>query len=234
MRKFWISTQLRLRKLTRLTKVRIDGVRIDIAPEYTPKFIARAILDKAYEGPERAIVKRVLRPGMAVVEIGAGLGVVGLVAARLARDGSVTSYEANPDLESIIRHNYSLNRIAPTLNMRAVTSDGQPITFYRDDNIVSSSLLNRDTDAVPIVVESVRFRDIVANKKPDVLIMDVEGAEVSLLSETNLEGIHHIIAELHPHIVGKDVIDQLIKTVEGMGFYVEEQIKMTVHFQRSV
>lgn len=233
MKKFWLSTELRLRKWTGCTAVRIDGVRADISPEYIPKFIARSILARAYEGPERAIVKKVLRREMSVVEIGAGLGIVGLLAARLVKGGKVVSFEANPALEKAIRRNYSLNAEAPTLHMRAVTLDGTPVTFYRNDNIVSSSLLERDLEAEPIVVESVRFQDVIAENKPDVLIMDVEGAEVSLLGESDLGGIQHIIAELHPHIVGEDVIDRLIGTIGAKGFTVAEQIKETLYFRRN-
>lgn len=232
MKKFWLSTELRWRKGTGLTKVRIDGVRVDIAPEYTPKFIARSILARAYEGPERTIAKKVLQPGMSVVEIGAGLGIVGLLAARLTKGGKVVSYEANPHLEGAIRHNYSLNAAAPKLNMRAVTLDGLPVTFYRNDNIVSSSLLEREIDSKPITVDSVRFDDVIAENKPDVLIMDVEGAEVSLLGQSDLSGIQHIIVELHPHIVGEDAINNLVREINTKGFSIAEQLRGAVHFRR--
>lgn len=228
-----VNLHYRFRRLSGLTRVSIDGVVIDIAPELLNRTLARAVLRGSYEGPERKLAKAVLRRGMSVVEIGAGIGLVGLLAARLVEDGQVVSYEANPDLERVIRRNYDLNARHPTLDMRAVTKDGFAVRFFRNSNVVSSSLLDRKTpDAQQISVESVRLQDVIAENKPDVLIMDVEGAEVSLLGESDLGGVQHIIAELHPHIVGEDAINQLIATLETKGFVVAEQIKKTVHFRR--
>ncbi len=228
-----VNLHYRFRRLSGLTRVSIDGVVIDISPEFLNRVMARAVLRGAYEAPERTLARAVLRRGMSVVEVGAGVGLVGLLAARLVEDGQVTSYEANPDLEHVIRRNYSLNARHPKLDMRAMTNDGLAVRFFRNSNVVSSSLLDRESpDAQPISVESVCLQDVIAEKKPDVLIMDVEGAEVSLLGKTDLSGVQHIIAELHPHIVGEDAINQLIATIEGRGFVVAEQIKKTVHFKR--
>lgn len=228
-----VNLHYRFRCLTGLTRVSIDGVTLDISPSLLDRVLARAVLRGTYEGPERKLAKAVLRRGMSVIEVGAGIGLVGLVAARLVEDGQVVSYEANPNLERIIRRNYSLNARHPRLDMRAVTKEGFAVRFFRNPNVVSSSLLDRETpEAQQISVDSVRLQDVIAENKPDVLIMDVEGAEVSLLGECDLGGIQHIIAELHPHIVGEDVITKLIATIEDKGFVVAEQIKKTVHFQR--
>lgn len=233
MRKAITNLQLRLRNLSGFTRISVDDVSIDISSRLIGKRLARTILKGSYEAPERKLIRSVLRKGMSVVEVGAGIGLVGLLSARLTEGGPVVSYEANPDLEKIILHNYSLNSFRPKLNMRAVTQDGQPVHFFRNPNIVSSSLLDRGSaEQEKISVQSVRLQDVLTENKPNVLIMDVEGAEVSLLKDVNFGDLQHMIVELHPHIVGSESISQLITYLEGCNFSVHEQYKRVAHFER--
>jgi len=65
-----------------------------------------------YEGSEaRAVMMRV-KAGQRVLELGAGLGYIGALAARIVGAKNVTSVEANPDMIMAIRDNYALNGVA--------------------------------------------------------------------------------------------------------------------------
>ena len=95
------------------------------------QFVRSALFKGTYEDNERRLVRGLLKPGDRVLEIGTGIGLVSLVCAKICGAGNVLSYEANPQLERIIRKNYELNGLTPNLRMRAVTTDGRSVSFFR-------------------------------------------------------------------------------------------------------
>ena len=61
-----------------------------------------------------------------------------LVARKICTEG-ILSYEANPQMEKLIRKNYALNNLVPNLEMKAVSVDGEKVEFYIDPEVISSS-----------------------------------------------------------------------------------------------
>jgi FkbM family methyltransferase len=232
MRRLLKSLRRHYLKLTNAKTVRIDGVLLACGSEDVPAGVREDLFRNTYEDTERKLLLQVLQPGMKVVEIGAGIGFIGLLASRIVGDSNVWSYEANPSLEPIIRGNYDLNGLTPTLTMKAVTRDGSPITFFRSDNIVSSSVFDRARGDKQITVESVAFDDIMSELHPDVVIMDVEGAEIELLASQMRQEIRHLIVEMHAHIVGQQKIDGLVSHLEQEGFKLEARNRKTLHLKR--
>ena len=214
-------------------QITLDGVRISTERDSLPRFVRSALFKGTYESHERAFVRRLLRPGDRVLEIGTGIGVVSLLAAKICGAGKVRSYEANPLLEPLIRGNYALNGLTPDLWMRAITVDGQPITFFRSDNIISSSTRDRGRHAEMLTVESDRLDDVVEAHRPDVIIMDVEGAEIDLLSHAGLAGVRHIVVEVHPHITGEDRITAMLARLASIGFRLEAEAHKTLLLSRN-
>ncbi|MBF9033457.1 FkbM family methyltransferase [Rhodobacterales bacterium HKCCE2091] len=210
----------------------LDGVRIGTAAPGLSPLVRNLIFKRTYEDAERDLLRRCLRPGDRVLEIGGGIGVVGLVAARIAGAGRVTSYEANPGLEPILRANYALNPVTPELRMKAVTADGAPATFHVADNVVSSSLLARDEATREVTVKSDALPAVLAELEPDVLVMDIEGAETTLLPAADLSALRAIVVELHPHIVGQEAVDGLLATLAEQGFEVAARARTNVLMER--
>ena len=232
--KRWMrSIRKRWRYLTDARIITLDGLRIISDKALLPEELRDLIYREAYEHSERSLLIRVLKPGMRTLEIGAGVGFISMLAHKLSGPGNVRSYEANPKLEKTIRENFRLNGMVPDLRMKAVTTDGQPVTFFRNDNIISSSLYDRKLEAEKIVVQSEAFNSVVAEFNPDVLVMDVEGAEVEIFATAKLDSIRHIIVELHPHIVGEEKIAGVISGLEASGFRVRERDRKTFHFERA-
>ncbi|WEZ82969.1 FkbM family methyltransferase [Rhizobium sp. 32-5/1] len=233
MSKLMKRMKARWRKLTNVSVMEIEGVRIDTTAGKLPRLVRSALFKETYEDAERTLIARLLKPGMRVVEIGTGIGFISLIATRICGEGNVISYEANPTLEPIIRGNFALNGLKPSLNMKAVTVGGEPITFFRSDNIISSSLYDRQRQDHKITVESDALSAVLLQHDPDVIIMDVEGAEIDLLAIDDLRNVRHIIVELHPHIVGEDKIAALSAVLEARGFSAAAKIHKTVHFARA-
>lgn len=222
------SLKLHWRRLLNVQEVTLDGVRISTSPEVLPRFVRSALFKETYESHERQLVRGLLAPNDQVLEIGTGIGFVSLLCARLCGPQNVVSYEANPLLEQVIRNNYALNGMTPNLRMRAITTDGEPIAFFRSDNIVSSSTKERGGHAEKMSVQSDRFDDVLAEHRPDVVIMDVEGAEIELLSSSTLSGVKHIVVEIHPHITGEDKVAAMLQALQNKGFKLKVEAHKTI------
>ena len=206
------------RRLRDVEVMAIHGVKICTARGEIPKSVRSMLFKGTYEAHECNLVKHTVHPSDRVLEIGAGIGLVSLVATRNCGEGNVLSCEANPALESIIRGNYMLNGWVPNLTMCAVTSDGRDLTFFRDNNVLSSSIFDRGLTDEEIIVESIAINDLIDRHRPSVIVMDVEGSEIELLPAADLSQVREVIVEMHPHIVGEEKIVSLVKNTEAKGF----------------
>ncbi len=230
--KFARSIRTRWHRLKNTRRITIDGVKVITDRKRIPPFIQKLLFRRQYEDQERALVVKHLRPGDRVLEIGCGIGLVSLVATRVCGEGNVFSYEANPQMEEIIRENYRLNGWEPNLTMKAVTADGRRLKFFQEENILSSSLLDRNLDGREIEIESVAINDAIRRHDPTVIVMDVEGAEEEILPVADLEGVRALILELHPHIIGAAKVSALVKDLEARGFSLREKIHKTYFLER--
>lgn len=208
------------------------GVRLKTGPSDLPKTVRNHVFKGGYEAVEAELVTAILRPDDRVLEVGTGIGFVSILCAKLAGEGRVTSFEANPALEQIIRDNYAENGLSPDLRMKAVTVDGSPIRFFADPNILSSSLIDRDLPSTEITVVSDPMQAVMADVKPNVIVMDVEGAEVDLLPAADLNAVRAMIIEVHPHIVGTDKIAAMDAALAAQGLHPVKSLHKTVLYQR--
>jgi len=214
-------------RLLNTQHVNLDGVNVK-SDTGQARQIRNLLFKRTYEGPERELVSKEVRPGDTVLEIGAGIGFVGLLAARLSAPGRVVSFEANPALEPVILANYALNAARPELHMKAVTTDGAPITFHTSSNVISSSLIKRPMTQQSVTVHSTAIATAIDEIRPDVLIMDAEGAEIDLLTAYELGALRAIIVELHPHIVGDQATERLMTSLSKRGFTAVEKVGQNV------
>ncbi len=228
------NLKLYWRRLMNRQFIVLDGLRISTDERQVPHHVRSLLFKDAYEIHERRLVRSIVRPGDRVLEIGAGVGVVASLAARLCGAENLVSYEANPKLEPLIRSNFALNGLEPRLVMRAVNLDGQPVRFNRDDNIVSSSVGRRSSSAEVIEVPAVAFDAIVREHRPGVIIMDVEGIETDLLSQGELSGVTHIVVEIHPQVTGQEAIDRMLSHLDALGFEIAERAHKTLHLKRDL
>lgn len=208
------------------------GVALKTGPSDIPRSVRSHIFKGGYEAVEAELVTGIVTPSDRVLEVGTGIGFVSILCAKLAGEGRVTSYEANPALEPIIRANYTLNGLSPDLRMKAVTVDGSPIRFFADPNILSSSLIDRDLESTEITVDSDPMADVMAEIAPNVIVMDVEGAEVDLLTAADLSSVRAMIVEVHPHIIGEDEIAAMDAAIALQGLHIAKRLHKTVLYLR--
>lgn len=185
------------------------GVRVPQSPYLTETRITR-INAARYEGDEIAGALSVIGPDDRVLELGAGLGLVGAVIAKNARPEAVLSYEANPELIPHIHALHRANGLEDRIELRnavLVSAPDRPqsVPFHLHSSYLGSSLLEdpaRKTRTVEVPTED--FRAVVEAFRPTVLVMDIEGGELEVLKYAELGGIRAVVIEFHPSHYGKE------------------------------
>lgn len=199
------------------------GVRVPQSPFLTDTRIER-INAARYEGDEIAGALAVVRPGDRVLELGAGLGIVGAVTAKNAQPEAMLSFEANPELVPHIRSLHRENGLDGVIELRnevLVSAPERPdsMTFYVQNSFLGSSLhdkTSRKTRAVE--VPTADYHATVKAFRPNVLIMDIEGGELEFLRHADLTGIRAVVIEFHPSVYGKDGMQTCKSALRDVGF----------------
>ena len=128
-------------------------------------------------------LKTYLREGMVFVDVGANIGSHAINAARLVgRTGSVFAFEADPDTYRILAENIESNNLRNIMATQTCVSDhAGTLSFYKHKDSAKSSIVDRG-EKVSVTLPSDTLDNLIpANTKIDILKVDVEGAELSVL-----------------------------------------------------
>ncbi len=199
------------------------GVKVPPSPFLNDTRIER-INAARYEGQEIKGALHVVREGDTVLEMGAGIGIVGAVIAHNAKPAKVLSYEANPALIPHIEALYALNGLEDTIsvtNRVLLSAPDRPkkMTLHVTNSYLGSSLIQRKNRATRAVeVDTDGFNEICTNARPSVLIMDIEGGELDILRDADLSGIRAIVMEFHPEAYGVEGMRTCKQILRDAGF----------------
>jgi FkbM family methyltransferase len=202
-----------------------DGIKIDVGhPLVTPR-MAESFRGGTFEQFEVRIAKRVLEPGDRIIEMGTCSGYVALQAARIVGASNIICHEANPSAVQFAKANFALNNMDIAIRhcalMPASIAEryGGSVRFFLSPELNNSSIKKKagESIAVPVKILEDAIRELNAN----VLIMDVEGAEVDILTNANLDGIEHILMETHYRKMGRKKIDEMIAHLYRIGFAID-------------
>ena len=197
--------------------VELHGIKLYRRSGLSTPVLAALEADR-YETPEARIVRHAIQADDVVLELGTGLGFIASLCAKIVGNSSVHTYEANPALEPIIRRNFELNGLAPRLEISLLGETPGTITFYVMKNFWSSSTIKRHPQAKPIQVPVKRFNDELKRLRPSFLIIDIEGGERDFIDYAQLDGVQKICIELHPHVIGKEAVEQVEAFFEDQGY----------------
>ncbi|MGB3247433.1 MAG: FkbM family methyltransferase [Sulfitobacter sp.] len=199
------------------------GVKVPDSPMITPERAER-INAARYEGQEIAGALQVIRQGDNVLEMGAGIGVVGGVVAKNGKPAKVISFEANPSLIEHINALYKLNRLGKKIEVRnevLISAPDAPetMTFHIRNSYLGSSLIDSDKRATTQVdVPTASYTELRKTFTPDVILMDIEGGELEFLRHASLAGVRAIVIEFHPEAYGKEGMRECKSILENAGF----------------
>jgi FkbM family methyltransferase len=210
-----------------MTTVTLHGITLEIPQAVqTPGLMGR--LDRGtYEEDEAHAAKKRIKPGLRVLELGAGLGFVSNICAAQAGAENLLSVEANPAMVPVIRANLDRNgNEKAQLIHGAVTGDedGGDIAFQANAAFLGGSLARPDVAAEDLVdVPRIGIRTLIARHSPQVVLMDVEGAEAELFDSPWNPQLRFLIVELHPPRYPATVIKRIVDCMSETGLTYDPQ-----------
>lgn len=176
-----------------------------------------------YEGQEIEGALHVIGKDDVVLEIGAGIGLVGAVIAKNAQPKAVHSFEANPELIQSIKALYKANGLEKKIavhNKVLISAPERPetIPFHLHNSYLGSSLIDEGRARKTVDVKTIDFGAVCAKAKPTVLIMDIEGGELELLRHADLSGFRAVVLEFHPKAYGVPGMRECKNILRDAGF----------------
>ena len=132
-----------------------------------------------------ALVKNILKEGMTFIDIGANVGTYSYLASKIVGDnGRVFAFEPHPGCFSTLKK-ITKNKKNITAFQKAVSDQDGFIEFHLSaKNSGTHSIYNSEGNSKIINVETVKLDNIFknVNKKIDLILMDVEGAEPNVIN----------------------------------------------------
>lgn len=206
------------------------GYSMDVSPAKNLGYLLGT-----YEPHLTRVIRKFVRPGQTVYDIGAYLGYVTLLLARtVGPQGRVVSFEAIPETAEILKHNVALNRIdnVQVLNYAACDITGEVVFRIPESSGMASMAWHRhDTGVREVVVAAVQLDQQVSSgalPAPQFVKIDVEGAEALVLA-----GMKATIQSARPVIFlecsdkGRELSWELLR---GLGYSCASAVsRMPIH-----
>jgi FkbM family methyltransferase len=132
-----------------------------------------------------------------ILDCGAHIGIASLFFATRFPGAEIHAYEADPRIFTMLARNvrsFGLGNVTPHHGALWTDDAGVPFAMSMDD---SGHVGGAGPGAAP--VPSVRLRDLLAARPPDLLKLDVEGAEYELLADCAdvIGSVDRLIMEVH-------------------------------------
>ena len=187
-----------------------------------------------YEPGLSGALCRLIRPGFTCADVGAHHGYFSLLLAKaVGSEGRVVAFEASPANARVLRRNLALNRLTGRVDVvEAVVADGSRTTYplwpARSGGSTEWTLSEEfaaRADAVPVVreprvVSGTTLDEALRGRPPNLLKIDVEGAEALVLA-----GAVGILREVRPLIVlefHRELGWPAIERLQEAGYVFEE------------
>ncbi|MFI8479124.1 FkbM family methyltransferase [Pseudomonas sp. NPDC078700] len=173
-----------------------------------------------YEEHDMQLIRRYIKPGSRVLELGGGVGLTGSLLGRMS--GNVVNVcEPNSALHPWIERTFAANGERLNLINAAVVADdefGECVTLHIGKDYWWSSLY-REHGAAPKQVKARRLVELIAETGADTLCVDIEGYEMVLFAQTScLAAISMLLIEVHTPSIGTTESAKVISNIIRAGF----------------
>jgi len=187
------------------------------APSPPVSQIIRDALEKSgYETVELYLASQIIRPGDTVLDMGSGLGLSAIAAAKATKHGRVVGYEADPEIALIAQKNIQRNGVNVELRNNAISREAGQIEFFISQDFLANSKFPVENSR-KVLVHAASFQDAVNEIKPDVITCDIEGVEGEIFENADLSTVKCIIIETHPQFLGDDGVEKCIQQLATLG-----------------
>lgn len=198
----------------------IHGIKVPLSPDEVSPIIWQALTSGSYEAKEARGIFKAVRANDRVLELGSGIGVVTSLIAKIP-GVQVWAYEANPATADLAKRVIDANNLDNVIFSQGLLTAGAPRSFHfyvRRDLWMSSMDKNQGPYEQVISLASINIDDFIRYHNINVLVMDIEGAELDLLQDAELPGIERIFLELHDHLYGLAGIREITQALVAKGY----------------
>jgi FkbM family methyltransferase len=193
------------------------------------------VISRRREIAETEIVKRIVKPGMCILEIGANIGYYTILMGKLVgKNGKIYAYEPYPPSVDTLARNVKLNNLTDTVKVRnfAVSSENTTQKLYlgRASNVHSLVNLktgNNNANYIEVKTKDIKEILIDTNRKIDLIRMDIEGHERELFNRLSKDVSpflpDRIFFEIHPlgDIDPDPTFKEPFENILKLGYYPE-------------
>jgi FkbM family methyltransferase len=208
-------------------RFRVDGCEFEIPRDSTRVAERAGFLKSDYEGEERELVRKFIRPDDYVLEIGACLGIVSCITNKLLRDNARhVVVEGNPFCIPAIHRNREINHCGFLVENCALSSQ-RDVTFYlHPDYILGGTTQCVMGGGIPsrgnrsVRVPGRTLAELGVRYGPfSALVMDVEGSELDALepAEEILKQYRVVVIELHEWAIGAEKVERCREILRRAG-----------------
>jgi FkbM family methyltransferase len=197
--------------------VRRKGITLTL--DQASPYVRQALLT-TYEATDAELARKLLVPDDRVLELGSSIGFMALHCLKNIGVADYAMVEANRGLAPVIAQNFALNGVPlPRVLYYAAGADDGEAIFHVGSSYISSSLLDHPRHARPVTVPQRTIPSIIAELpfRPNVLIMDIEGAEKDI-PLAHWAGFDKLIVEFHGRYVGHDTIERIAAGLATLGY----------------
>jgi len=198
--------------------ISVHGVLVNGSDCSLSRKIYTKLKRQDYEHAEVSCVKAHLRSDDGYLELGGGLGVCAITAAKICRKSPIV-VEANHHLCASIERNALLNHASLRLIRAAVgVTSARKRRFWLNTDCRASSFWNTRGASVSCDVRVVTLSSLLRKHCPSFLMCDIEGSELEVLGSSQLEGVATLCVEIHPNRLGGTGCCVLRQHLENIGF----------------
>jgi FkbM family methyltransferase len=216
----------------------LRGLTLYLPEEALKGNLERALSSGRYENHEADALLLHLRPGDRLLDLGAGLGFICALAARVLGEDAVMGVEAGLETVRLARRNLAANGFAGVKVLKgAVVAAGEgEVEFGVRPAFWASGLQGPDgwpENAEVIQVPARPLGKLLAKFQPTVISCDIEGGELEVLTQP-LPGVRLVVVETHPQVYGPDGVARIVAALSAQGFAEADGAKKdTLVFRRS-
>ena len=128
-----------------------------------------------------------------------------------APDVQAVVYEANPGLVAVAEHTKRLNNVDFDFRNAMLGAQQGTAEFHVHAAFWASSASHESDDSTTIDVPMHNVNQVLAEQDFTMLVMDIEGGEIDLIPEMNLESIQRVVIETHPPVTGAKSVSKMLR-----------------------
>lgn len=171
-----------------------------------------------------------------ILDCGANIGMATLFFKWRYKDCRIIAFEPDADTFRVLQRNMAQNKLTNVeLHNTAISDHTGTITFYTDKGIPGSlkmSTIPERMSSNESTIPCIRLSPIILNEKPDILKIDVEGAEKFIFPDLDESGALHnkteIFLEYHHNINGHpSEMGKFLSIFEKNGFNYQVTAQQT-------